>query len=139
MVSAPALPPGPIASLNPPVDVNRSDQSGPLEYVPSPRMFDAVVAVQATPGGDVEHAVEVGPNSNKLSLWTAKALGMMSTAAAIAAAPVHRKSQRLRRLPVGPITFLAIEVCLPSTAVRRRAAASLDPIAVHNPCGLLGG
>src|SRR5262249_58736270 len=35
------------------------------------------------------------------------------TAVAIAATVVHRNSQRLRRLPVGPMTFLAIE-CLPS-------------------------
>src|SRR5262245_1361286 len=58
----------------------------------------------------------------------------MSTASAIVSAAVHRKTQRLRRLPVGPMTFLANLVLLPSP-VRRRATAALDSAAVHNPCG----
>src|SRR4051794_17838780 len=50
------------------------------------------------------------PSSSNARSCTASALGMNSTAAAIAASVVHRNSQRLRRLPVGPITFLAIDM-----------------------------
>jgi hypothetical protein len=48
---------------------------------------------------------------------------MKITAIAIAAKLVQRKSQRLRRLPVAPITFLAIDSSHPpGQAVSRRIA-----------------
>src|SRR6266516_318238 len=75
------------------------------------------------------------PSSWNASSCTARALGTNTTAIAIAAMVVHRTSQRLRRLPVGPITFLAMKG-LPSSAVGATGvAASLDSIAVHRTCG----
>src|SRR6476469_10654612 len=62
------------------------------------------------------------PSSSNARSCAASALGMNSTAAAIAAIVVHRKSQRLRRLPVGPITVLA-NLLPPLPPARRRAAA----------------
>src|SRR3954451_2699833 len=60
-------------------------------------------------------AVLALPSSWKtFSSCTANALGITSTAIAIATKLVHKNSQRLRRLPVGPITFLAIDLHLSS-------------------------
>src|SRR4051795_5190295 len=78
--------------------------------VPTCTLLALQILSQSSSAGGVElTAVLALPSSWKIfSSCTANALGITSTAIAIAAKLVHRNSQRLRRLPVGPITFLAI-------------------------------
>src|SRR4051812_47090052 len=79
-------------------------------HVPTCPRLALQIRSQSSSAGGVELAVVLAlPSSwNTFSSCTANALGITSTATAIAAKLVHKNSQRLRRLPVGPITFLAI-------------------------------